>query len=563
MKKRSIRYFYMKTSFIVSWVPFRANLTINLIAYHSRGENIERALNLLMLVIYLTLRRRETKIVQNCKCSFQRLCEVGMSEKLWNQKYLDALKHGENAVKSTEGVITAFNTNIDALHFVRSGEVRKILEVNSDLEREVLRKLVTPPSKIERIADFLAGLLYAMRLGCGMELTISRKETSEWIRSAFKIDEIRMGGQAGIMANVLANLGVKNVHPHVSQLSSMQAELFVKSASIKVPTFKEEKVIMEKPSRVFREKDEPLIHLVFEFSKGTRVKINSTTVVSPNSNRLIATWDEFNSRLSIDSAFSIGTKRIIKNVDKAMISGYQLLRRDYPDKTTYRDHVDNSVELISSWKKLNPKLKIHFEQAFLRDPEIIRYVFDEVFPYVDGFGVNENELCSILEAYGFNDLAKEIKSRFAAPCLYDGMEKLFDLIKVSRIDLHTRDFAISLLKPNYGITPRTEQNALLFGALCAATRALTGQFGNLEEINNASASPRLHLNELGLKEHERFSRKVDTLGLSTKGEFFKSGIATADDHWIIYIVTKITDNPVSTVGLGDCITAGLIVGEIE
>jgi len=486
-----------------------------------------------------------------------------MSEKLWNQKYLDALKHGENAVEKTEGVITAFNTNIDALHFVRSGEVENILGANSDLRREVSRKLVTPASEIESPADFLAGLLYAMRLGCGMEFTIRQKETFEWIRSTFKIDEIRMGGQAGIMANVLANLGVKNVYPHVSQLSSVQAELFVKGTSIKVPIFKEGKIILENPSQVFREKDEPLIHWVFEFNKETKVKIDSITIVSPNSNRLIATWDEFNSRLSIDSAFSVGTKRIIKNVDKAMISGYQLLRRDYPDGTTYRDHVDNSVELISSWKKLNPNLKIHFEQAFLLDPEIIRYVFDEVLPYVDGFGMNEDELCFILEAYGFNNLAEEIKSSFAASCLYDGMEKLFDLIKVSRIDLHTRDFAISLLKPSFGITPRTEQNALLFGALCAATKALTGQFGNLEEINNASTSPRLHLSELGLKEHKHFSRKIETLGLSTKDEFFKSGIADAENHWIVYIVTKITDNPVSTVGLGDCFTAGLIVGEIE
>jgi len=516
-----------------------------------------------MPVAYLTLRGRETKYSPKLQNYFERLCEVEMPEKLWNQKYLDALRHGENAIKRTESVITAFNTNIDALHFVRSGEVRKILGANSDLRKEVLRKLIAPPFEIEGIADFLASLLHAMRLGCGMELTICRKEIFDCLCSTFKIDGIRMGGQAGIMANVLANLGVKNVHPHVSQLSSVQAELFVKSNSIKVPTFKEGKVILENPSQFFREKDEPLIHWVFEFSKGTRAKVDSTTIVSPNSNRLIATWDEFNSRLSIDSAFSVGTRRIIKNVDKAMISGYQLLRRDYPDGTTYRDHVDNSVELISSWKKLNPNLKIHFEQAFLRDPEIIRYVFDEVLPYVDGFGMNEDELCFILEAYGFNNLAEEIKSRFAAPCLYDGMEKLFDLIKVSRIDLHTRDFAISFLKPNYGITPRTEQNALLFGALCAATRALTGQFGNIEEINYASASPSLHLSELGLKEHERLSSKFETLGLSTRGEFFKSGIANADNYWIVYIVTKITDNPVSTVGLGDCITTGLIVGEIE
>jgi ADP-dependent phosphofructokinase/glucokinase len=68
---------------------------------------------------------------------------------------------------------------------------------------------------------------------------------------------------------------------------------------------------------------------------------------------------------------------------------------------------------------------------------------------------------------------------------------------------------------------------------------------------------------LGLKEHERFSRKIKTLGLSTEDEFLRSGIASADNYWIVYIVTKITDNPVSTVGLGDCITAGLIVGEIE
>ena len=41
-------------------------------------------------------------------------------------------------------------------------------------------------------------------------------------------------------------------------------------------------------------------------------------------------------------------------VDGAMLSGYQMIKEEYEDGSTYKDYVKNSVEVIEKLKSLEP-----------------------------------------------------------------------------------------------------------------------------------------------------------------------------------------------------------------
>jgi len=480
----------------------------------------------------------------------------------WNRKYFEAINHVKLVIRNIQGIITAFNVNIDALHFVKSEEIEKILAVPEVLKK-TLQILKSLPFKIETPSEFLAGLIFSMKTGRGCEWIIHKREVFDWILTNFSIDELRMGGQAGIVTNVLASLDVPNVYPQASQLPEMQAKLLIDKENIKIPIIENGNIAFRKPLMAVRSSDEPLIHWIFEFGKGIKLKINNERIETPAANRFIATWDEYNARLELDPAFEEGSLRIVKKVDKAMISGYHLLRKNYLDGSTFDECIEKTVKLLSRWKKVNPHLKIHFEQAFLSDLEIIKATCDEVFPYVDALGLNEDEVALILDAYGWNELAEKTRSECSALILHEGAEKILGMFKLSRIIIHTRDFVLSLLKPEYGITPETEQYALLFGASVAATRAVTGKFGSLNDIQAALTNPALHISEIGLNQHVDLAEKLERISVTTSKKCLKTGITKGDEHSIIYIPTKITDHPISTVGLGDCITAGILAGETE
>ena len=485
-----------------------------------------------------------------------------LSKEYWNSRYIRVVDEIKHKIKKIKGIITAFNTNIDAVHFLKEGEIEEIInELN--IGEEVIQNLKNPPFKVNMPAEFLTGLINCIQTGRGAEWPIYRKNVSSWIRSSFSIDELRMGGQAGIMANVLAKLGVSKVYPHVAQMSEMQARLFSSNGEILIANLEGDSVKFQKPINSVRLKDEPLIHWIFEFKKGLKVRIDNILIEAPESNRFITAWDEYNSRLEINPTFKEASLKVINEIDKVMISGYNQLRKSYVNGSSFNQYIERTVELISKWKSSNHKIKIHYEQAFLQDEEIIKAIFEKVFPYVDGVGLNEDELSFVLDAYGFHRIAEKIRSTYSVPVLYGGAKVIFEKFNISRVVIHARDFAFSFLRPTYGISPKTQQNALIFGAAVAANRALTGKFGDLREVQITLMNSSLSLSEIGLAQQRSIIKMLRSEGIASLNKFMEDGIFENQEWAFIYVPTKVTDHPVSTVGLGDCFTAGLLIGETE
>jgi len=122
-------------------------------------------------------------------------------------------------------ILCGYNVNIDSVYRVSGAEVSKLLET-FEMD-EILEKIEKPPEKILSESDFVAGLAYCMKNGCGAEWLVLERSVFEFLKNRyFEKSLVRMGGNAGIMTNALSQLGVSRVIPNVAVPSKIQFSLF-------------------------------------------------------------------------------------------------------------------------------------------------------------------------------------------------------------------------------------------------------------------------------------------------------------------------------------------------
>jgi ADP-dependent phosphofructokinase/glucokinase len=100
-------------------------------------------------------------------------------------------------------IICAYPVNLDAVHDVRGEEIAALLEEAGETEPKI-------SEKIAGLNDLVSSLLFCMQSGSGAELLIEREDVARRIEAAFSWHH-RLGGNAGIMANVLAARGAMPV----------------------------------------------------------------------------------------------------------------------------------------------------------------------------------------------------------------------------------------------------------------------------------------------------------------------------------------------------------------
>ena len=126
-------------------------------------------------------------------------------------------------------ILCGYNVNIDSVYRISGAEVSELLE--SFDRTEILEKIEKPPGKIFSESDFAAGLAYCMKNGCGAEWLVFEQSVFEFLKNRyFEKSLVRMGGNAGIMANALSQLGASRVIPNVAVPSKTQLSLFSKKA---------------------------------------------------------------------------------------------------------------------------------------------------------------------------------------------------------------------------------------------------------------------------------------------------------------------------------------------
>ncbi len=240
-------------------------------------------------------------------------------------------KSGQGFLPKKLNAITVFNTNIDAL-------------VSSS---------AFPIFGNQAFLD-------AIRRGRGLEMQI----TGSVARRLSKLPaKKRMGGQAGIMANTLASLGV-SVACHVAAPSKLQLNL------------------LDRRVRTFSSPHGPsAVHYVLEFRKGQRI----AGITAGGSNRLISTFDPANRGLRINKNFVKAVERRIHSFDFCIAGGFHL---------TDEEGIKNGTRILRRWKKRNPGLLVYVELGNFQRISA-RSAFSELSEVADVVGMNEVELAEV------------------------------------------------------------------------------------------------------------------------------------------------------------------------
>ncbi|WP_292390202.1 ADP-dependent glucokinase/phosphofructokinase [Methanosarcina sp. UBA5] len=471
-------------------------------------------------------------------------------------------------------ILCGYNVNIDSVYRISGAEISKLLGTFE--AAEILDKIENPPGKIFSESDFVAGLAYCMKNGCGAEWLVFEQSVFEFLKSHyFGKSLVRMGGNAGIMANALSQLGASRVIPNVAVPSKTQLSLFSKKAiyfpEASMQIIENARKEPEENKGAFSSSQEP-IHFVFDFSEGETFSLYGTEVRVPRENRFIATCDHLNLRLFVNPAFEQYALQHACELDGVLISGFHLLLENYPNGLNYKAILDNTLSQLKSWKARNDKLQIHLEFGHFASKEIANSVFLKFAKLSDSLGMNEDELSMF---YNLHGVPGEKLMHMDPDAVADAAFRLASRHGIKNLMIHTREFVLAVFKTDFKFnsplgsefemdesessilqTAAGEKlEALEFGVRCAGVYAASGRLEGRKFVEEEAS--KLEESPFGRKQIEAFLRAFN-------GKTFRQGAyAFRGGYTICMLPTLLSRSPVTTVGLGDTLTAGTFLRGLE
>ncbi len=462
----------------------------------------------------------------------------GALAKIWNKAY-EEVPETLKKIKGIRTAATAFNTNIDAVLKISGRQLGKLIQERhmslADLENIKESKLNAPE-------DVLRGIFKCFRSGIAEEWLTEDKQVYQWMVENLKYERLQMGGQGGIVANVLAVAGVQKVYAHANSLPKLQAQQFL--ALENLVSFDEKG--REKPAYLIdRQADLPLIHWIIEFAKGEEVTVDGCCFVCPKDNRFIATYDPLNLKLSMDKSFLQALDA--QALDYVILSGYHALTAENSGVAL----TEASWEVIRSWKEKNPQGLIHLEIASTQDLKVRRAVVEKIAPRVDSVGLNERETIDVLRVIDEERLADDCEKKPDSVNLFRALLAIKGKVKTPRMQLHMFGLYLTLQNQNFPVSPEANRRGMMLAATVAAGKAGSGDLNRAENLLWAAGHP---VADAGLKE---LSALAEYLG---KPELAESGICTVEEFSLICVPTIIIDKPKTLVGMGDTISSMSLIG---
>jgi ADP-dependent phosphofructokinase/glucokinase len=448
-----------------------------------------------------------------------------------------------------------FNANIDAVLKVKP----EALQEWAAREKLGFAQLTAEgPKRIASAADVLRGFVECFSKGIAQEWLVTNEGAFQWMRDTLGYDHLQMGGQGGIIANVMAVTGVQKVYVHCASLPRQQAGLFLGHAGL-VSSDKTGKLCPA--SQIDREGDVPLIHWILEYDKGATLTIGGRTITCPKSNRFIATYDPLNFVLHVDSGLDKALRVPGNPLDVILLSGYQMLSEPLLGQGAGSGlkRIEETWAQVQAWKTAHPKAVVHFEFASTQDLVIRKALAERLAPHADSVGCNEQELMGMLDVLGETTLAREAEAMDAVS-LFKGLERVFEKLKLKRLQLHMFGLYVTLIRPGAGkdgptFQAESNRDAMAFAATIAAAKAGTG---SIEKEENLLWAHGREVADHSLKELSALDAYVNDRyrepGLAERG------IVETQAFVLVAVPTILIDNPVTLVGMGDTISSLSVVG---
>ena len=470
----------------------------------------------------------------------------------WEQRHTEAYYNVKETIPYLDGMLVAYNSNIDAIKHLTEADLSRLIGLFKDTE--IIERIETYPREIKDPLDFMARLFISMREGRAAEIPTHNSDIHEWLKDHLGFDYARMGGQAGIISNLLSSLELKKVVAYIPWLSQEQAEYFVDADNLFHPKIENGKVFLKHPREAFKPNIGSKVNWILEYSKNLKVSCDGRNFTVPRDNRLIISSRPKWLCLDMDKEVYEQLDSIFP-IDGAMLSGYQMIKEEYEDGSTYKDHVASSVQVIEKLKSLNPELRIHVELTSIQNRVIRKAILTEIVAkHVHSLGLDTLEVANALNVLGHEELSYSVimKEEYGITSLYQGALQLLKDLSLERVHVHSLGYYICILVKGHPLTLKEHRDVLLFSSILAAAKAVRGDIGNFMEAEVGLEVP---ISSDGIESLDNFKlycvgRKLCTL------EEFEYGYLYGPNQDAVIIPTKVVNQPKATVGIGDAISAG-------
>ncbi|MFB6193056.1 MAG: ADP-dependent glucokinase/phosphofructokinase [Candidatus Nanohaloarchaea archaeon] len=397
-------------------------------------------------------------------------------------------------------VLVGFNANIDVKH---------------DLDDKSLDLDETEPENLEEVSsssEFKSLLAYCMDKGLNKEVSY------EGFEPEVEEDRREIGGQAGIMANFLDRNNAQTLFytPFLSEELSKQL-----SNSLEVPNYSNGDIEYRSPSDSVNT-DRTKINRIFEFEDGKTGRLIL-------SDRLRGFGPYF--RQGIEENLD----EIDEKIDRALLSGFHNAEGNVEAKL---------AKASEQLEKMNSPIHMEYVDLSSKLGLLQKYIF----PHIESIGLDEHEMKKLEEGLDLS-LDGEKPSLGEAFQFAKFFIEKFDL---SRVHIHTYSYHLNVTENDYEVGPEKIRESMLYGETCAIKMADEGEIpecGSTLEFDNK------HLRRLD--EIEDFA---DFMGLE---EFAETGIAEVEEFKVVAVPPVIHEDPERLVGMGDLISAGSFVREID
>lgn len=405
---------------------------------------------------------------------------------------------------NTEGyeanVLVGFNANIDVKYSVEDLEV--------DLE-------TIEPADIEDVnsrEDFLSLLAYCIENGKNKEVTYNNLELG------FEGGKEDMGGQAGIMGNFLAGKTHETVF-YTPFLSEKLVEGLDSSLAYPINTGDGlELVEISEAANTDRTK----VNQIFEFDGGKTGRLIL-------SDKLRGFGPYF--RKGVENHI----QELDKGLDRVLLSGFH--------------NADGNVE--AKLKKASQQLEkldtpVHMEYVDLSDK--LNLLEKYIFPHIESIGLDEYEMKALEETL-------EVQLDDDEPSLGEAFQFaqfFINEFELSRVHIHTYRYHLNVTTEDYDIAPEKIRESMLYGETSAVQMADQGEIP--DDIESLEFDDK-HIRRLDDLEDFKEFFNLDSL--------IETGIAKIEGLNVVAIPPVIHEEPKRLVGMGDVISAGSFVKEID
>ena len=461
----------------------------------------------------------------------------------WEEIYLNFDSESiAQLLSKVKGVIVGFNVNADKIIEITPEELNQVLS-KSEYTMELLKD--RDIEVINNIEDFFFFLIQSIKEGKADEKLLFNKKIHQWIENTFSVKHTVIGGQAGIMANLLKKIGVKQVLLSLPSFDESLLKLLEPSLQVII---EENETYIKKPVKDIKgDEFNTTLHYVFEFKPGL-YHIYDKIIECNRSNRFIVSYDFLNSKLEIDKGFYKYSQENIQNYSLAILSGFHLINPNIEPTKTYLDTISPVSELIMKWKESNPDLFIHFEIASTKAIQLKQLIIDKIIPSMDSIGLNEQELLDLLQIIDSTTYSL-LREDLSAINLFKGILCILRIFPHLRIHLHYLGFYLVLSSPITEPQIHRRRNSLILASHNAAKKA---EKGEIESYDILLASDYLVSNE-GIKQLIALENYLDK-EFQVKSNFSQNGFFNTPNFTLVGIPSIVVETPKHVVGLGDTIS---------